>query len=56
MDMITQDKETLNRIKDMNEADKVEFFKKVNSRKKANQPTDFKPNFKPTSPHEYEDQ
>lgn len=53
--MVKEEKETLNRIKDMNEADKAAFFKKVNSRKKANQPTDFKPNFKPASPHEYED-
>lgn len=55
MDMVHQEKETLNRIKELNEADKAEFFKKVNSRKKANQPTDFKPNFKPASPHEYGD-
>jgi hypothetical protein len=55
MDMVSEERETLNRIKELNDADKEALLKKVNSRKKANQPADFKPNFKPTSPHEYDD-
>jgi hypothetical protein len=53
--MVTQEKDTLDRIRELNEKEKKKFFKKIDSRKKVNQTVEFKPDFKPCSPHEYKD-
>ena len=49
------DLDILNRVKSLNEIEKIEFVKKVNSRKKGNQKAADRPNFKPSSPSEYID-
>ncbi len=54
-DVITTDKDLLDRVNSLNNEEKEEFFKKVNSRKKGNQKAADRPNFKPTSPTEYID-
>ncbi len=55
IDMITQEKETLNKIKEINKENKKAFIEKINSRKKINQKEGYKPSFKPASSHGYED-
>jgi len=55
--MIVEEKEMINRCKDMSEKDREEFLKKVQSRKKSGgQPAEFKAKFKPGGPQEYQDQ
>jgi len=53
--LITQEKETLDRIKELNEEEREAFKKKVESRKKGNQKAPDRPIFKPASPHEIQD-
>ncbi len=53
--MVSEEKDTINRIKEMSQADKEQFLKKVESRKKKNQPAEYKANFKPGGPQDYID-
>jgi len=53
--MVITEKDTLARINELNEDDKKEYLKKVNSRKKANKSPDERVKFKPASPHDYPD-
>ena len=55
MNMVITEKDTLARINELNEDDKKEYLKKVNSRKKANKSPDERVKFKPASPHDYPD-
>jgi DNA replication initiation complex subunit (GINS family) len=53
--MMAEEKEIINRLKEMSEKDREEFLKKVQSRKKGGQPPEFKAKFKPGGPQEYFD-
>lgn len=53
--MISEEKNTLNRVAEMNEKEKVEFLQKVQGRKKGGQPAEFKQTFKPGGPQDYND-
>lgn len=54
--MIAEEKEMINRLKEMSEKDKEEFLIKVQSRKKGGQPVgEFKAKFKPGGPQDYID-
>lgn len=55
MDMVNQEKGTLDRIIELNDQEKAEFEKKVQSRKKSNASPDARPKFKPASSQEYQD-
>ena len=47
MDMVKEEKEALKRNEENNNADKDEFFKKVQKRWKSNRVPNTRPNFKP---------
>ena len=54
--MIAEEKEMINRLKEMSEKDREEFLNKVQTRKKNGQPAgEFKAKFKPGGPQEYVD-
>lgn len=54
--LVAEEKDTIKRIEELNEKDKEEFLKKVQSRKKGGQPVgEFKAKFKPGGPQEYFD-
>jgi len=56
IDLVKEEKETLNRFKEMTDKDREDFLKKVESRKKKGQPEgEFKAKFKPGGPQDYID-
>ena len=53
--MIIEEKEMINRLKEMSEKDREVFLIKEQSRKKSGQIVEFKAKFKPGGPQEYID-
>ena len=47
MDMVKEEKDTLKRNEALNDGDKKDFLKKVQSRWKSNKVPSLRPNFKP---------